>query len=95
MSLSCVLCQENWCFISPLCEECKKIRQLGNLYGMTKIKNILTRVLLREDKAIDGRTESSKKIQENVSEIKNTMKVIHEDKNIEPPVTRNQGKNKK
>tara|TARA_R110000824_G_scaffold251153_2_gene439887 strand:+ start:1827 stop:2015 length:189 start_codon:yes stop_codon:yes gene_type:complete len=62
---------------------------------MTKIKNILTRVLLREDKAIDGRTESSKKIQENVSEIKNTRKVIQEDKKIEPPITRNQGKNKK
>ena len=66
--MSCVLCQENWCFISPLCEDCKKIRQLGNLYGMKKITSILNRVLLREDTAIQHRTESSKKIQENVSE---------------------------
>tara|TARA_R110000796_G_scaffold72100_1_gene163366 strand:+ start:1219 stop:1407 length:189 start_codon:yes stop_codon:yes gene_type:complete len=62
---------------------------------MTKIKNILTRVLLREDKAIDSRMESSKKIQENVSEIKNTRQIVQEDKQIKPPVTRNQVKNKK
>lgn len=66
--LACVLCQENWCFVSPLCEDCKKIRQLGNLYGMKKLTCILNRVLLREDTAINHRTESSKKIQENVSE---------------------------
>tara|TARA_R110002073_G_scaffold327551_1_gene508219 strand:- start:460 stop:723 length:264 start_codon:yes stop_codon:yes gene_type:complete len=66
--LTCVLCQENWCFVSPLCEDCKKIRQLGNLYGMKKITCILNRVLLRQDIAIVTRTESSKKIQENVSE---------------------------
>lgn len=89
--LACVLCQENWCFVSPLCEECKKIRQLGNLYGITKIHSILNRVLLREDKAIDGRTESSKKIQENVAEIKATRKIVETEK----PITRNQVKNKK
>lgn len=89
--LACVLCQENWCFVSPLCEECKKIRQLGNLYGMRKIHSILNRVLLREDKAIEGRTESSKKIQENVAEIKATRQIIETEK----PITRNQVKNKK
>lgn len=66
--LTCVLCQENWCFVSPLCEDCKKIRQLGNLYGMKKLHSILNRVLLREDIAINHRTESSKKNQEIISE---------------------------
>jgi len=94
MALSCVLCKENWCFVSPLCEECKKIRQLGNLYGMTKIHSILNRVLLREDKAIQCRTESSKKIQENVSEIKATIKVVQQEDKVKPPVTRNQAKKK-
>lgn len=92
--LACVLCQENWCFVSPLCDDCKKIRQLGNLYGMTKIHSILNRVLLREDKAIQGRTESSKKIQENVAEIKATRKVVDEEQKVTPPVTRNQSKKK-
>mgnify|MGYP003626407162 CR=1 FL=1 len=66
--LTCVLCNENWVLMHSLCEECKKIRQLGNLYGMKKVHTILNRVLLREEIAINHRTETSKKIQENISE---------------------------
>ena len=72
---SCVQKKKNWCFIIPLCDDCKQIRQLGNLYSMEKIHDILNRVLLREDKAVVHRTESSKKIQEVVSEIKATKKI--------------------
>ena len=81
---SCVLCQKNWCVVVPLCDDCKKIRQLGNLYSMKKIHDILNRVLLREDKAVIHRTESSKKIQEVVSEIKSNEK--------NSPTTRSQKK---
>lgn len=94
MSWSCVLCQENWCFVSPLCVDCKKIRQLANLYGIKKIHNILSRVLLREDQAISSRTESSKKIQENIAEIKATRKLDIGQIKATPALTRNQ-KNKK
>tara|TARA_R110001592_G_scaffold288644_3_gene557741 strand:+ start:1590 stop:1820 length:231 start_codon:yes stop_codon:yes gene_type:complete len=68
--LTCVLCNENWVFMHSLCEECKKIRQLGNLYGMEKIHTILTTVLLRQSEKIESRTAVSKTQQEKIDPVK-------------------------
>lgn len=68
--LTCVLCNQNWVFMHSLCEECKKIRQLGNLYGMEKIHTILTTVLLRQSEKIQSRTAVSKTEQETTQPVK-------------------------
>ena len=49
----CPLCEKNIIIITTLCQDCKKIRQLANLYGIEKIYDILRQVLIREEDNIN------------------------------------------
>ena len=55
----CATCSE-WCgYSTSFCEnkECETTRKLIGLYGIDKIGQTLSKVFIREDKAIDNRTE--------------------------------------
>tara|TARA_R110001632_G_scaffold156274_1_gene274565 strand:- start:375 stop:623 length:249 start_codon:yes stop_codon:yes gene_type:complete len=55
--ITCPLCQENYIFVSSLCEECSRIRKLSSLYGRNTILTILESVLLRKQVGIIKKTE--------------------------------------
>ena len=56
--LSCALCQEQWCLVSTLCEDCHKVRQLANLYGAATIHKTLNEVFLRKEQGIARKTDA-------------------------------------
>ena len=62
----CPTCNE-WCGYSySYCDdkECETVRKLIGLYGIKKIGETLRKVYVRNDKAIDNRTENIEKIKE-------------------------------
>lgn len=55
----CITCNE-WCgYSTSFCENtaCELTRKLIGLYGITKIGETLQKVYVREERAIDNRTE--------------------------------------
>ena len=62
----CVTCNE-WCgYSTSFCElkECETVRKLIGLYGIKKIGESLEKIFIRNDKAIENRTENIEKIKE-------------------------------
>ena len=62
----CATCNE-WCgYSTSFCDskECETVRKLIGLYGITKIGESLEKIFIRNDKAIDNRTENIEKIKE-------------------------------
>ena len=56
----CPTCNE-WCgYSSSFCEnkECELTRKLIGLYGIKKVGQTLEKVFIREDKAIENRTDN-------------------------------------
>tara|TARA_R100000654_G_scaffold40053_1_gene65965 strand:+ start:464 stop:688 length:225 start_codon:yes stop_codon:yes gene_type:complete len=61
----CPTCNE-WCgYSTSFCEnkECELTRKLIGLYGIKKVGETLEKVFIREDKAIENRTENIDKIE--------------------------------
>lgn len=62
----CATCND-WCgFSTSYCEskQCEVVRKLIGLYGIEKIGEALSKIFIRDDKAIDNRTENIEKIKE-------------------------------
>ena len=60
----CITCSE-WCgYSTSFCEDpmCELTRKLIGLYGISKIGETLQKVYVREDSAIDHRTDNIDKI---------------------------------
>lgn len=57
MPFLCPLCCESYIVVSSLCEECKKAKHAMSLYGKQKVLDVITRVLVRNDKQIDNKCE--------------------------------------
>jgi len=45
----CVLCREEFCFLSNFCPDCKKIQRIVVLYGKENVSGILHNVLIRNE----------------------------------------------
>jgi len=62
----CVTCND-WCgYSTSYCENtnCEVIRKLIGLYGVDKVGECLSKVFIRDDKAVDNRTANIDKIKE-------------------------------
>ena len=44
----CYLCESNTTYVSKFCDDCRVIKNIGNAYGFTEIKEILERTCLRD-----------------------------------------------
>mgnify|MGYP003626403807 CR=1 FL=1 len=44
---NCVLCEEQTCYVSKFCDNCRVIKNIGNCYGYVEIKNVLEKVCIR------------------------------------------------
>lgn len=80
---SCRLCEKNTVWTSHLCEDCRKIKHLLNLYG-DKVYTTLETCLVRNDKQINYKVDDV--IKKEKDEIENTIKTRSqakkEEKNI-------------
>ena len=68
----CVTCSE-WCgYSTSYCENahCELTRKLIGLYGITKVGISLEKIFVRNDKAVNNRTENIDKIVDNVEKSK-------------------------
>ena len=60
----CITCNE-WCgYSTSTCENknCEIIRKLIGLYGVNKVGDCLSKVFIRDEKAVDNRTTNIDKI---------------------------------
>ena len=50
MPFTCVLCNEETCYLSNFCDDCQVIKRITNCYGKVEVKEILKEVCLRNKK---------------------------------------------
>lgn len=49
---SCALCEEEWCYTSRLCDKCRRIKHLMNIYSKDKVLEVIEKILIRPDDKI-------------------------------------------
>lgn len=69
MVFSCVLCEAETVILHSFCPSCRIIKNIGNCYGFTEIKEVLERVCIRNE------TQRTNKI--NIELKKNNEKKIY------------------
>jgi len=58
--LSCVMCEMEYCFLTSICSDCRRIRHLMNIYSKKSVLNTLEKCLVIEkfkDKEEDAEKE--------------------------------------
>lgn len=65
----CTLCEKETCYIAKHCDKCRQIKHLLNLYG-DRVYDVLNCVLVRNEKAINKKTEAELKTEKNKLENK-------------------------
>lgn len=58
---SCRMCEEVTCWTTHVCEDCRKIKNLMNIYGKPQIISVLDNVLVRNPLGIVNKEEDLKK----------------------------------
>ena len=58
---SCRLCEEVTCWTTHVCEDCRKIKNLMNIYGKPQIISVLDNVLVRNPLGIINKEDDLKK----------------------------------
>ena len=58
---SCRMCEEVTCWTTHVCEDCRKIKNLMNIYGKPQIISVLDNVLVRNPLGIINKEEDLKK----------------------------------
>ena len=76
---SCRMCEEVTCWTTQVCEDCRKIKNLMNIYGKPQILSVLDNVLIRNPLGINNKEDDLKrkglaKIEEEKEEIKTRSK---------------------
>lgn len=61
MPFNCYLCQEETVITSFFCSDCNYIKRILQCYGRTEIKDIITKVCIRNDKQMNNKIEIIKK----------------------------------
>ena len=84
----CVLCEkkgvETW--FGSFCAECRKIKNLGNVYGFERTLEILEKCCIRNTEQLEKKIDTQKKIKEEIE-------VYGDDRySAKPPNTRSQVK---
>jgi len=54
MVFSCILCEKETCYITNLCDKCRRVKHLINLYDH-KVYDVLEDVLVRGNKGITNK----------------------------------------
>ncbi len=57
MPFNCYLCQEETVITSFFCSDCNYIKRILQCYGRTEIKDIITKVCIRNDKQMNNKIE--------------------------------------
>lgn len=58
---SCRMCEEVTCWTTHVCEDCRKIKNLMNIYGKPQIISVLDNVLVRNPLGINNKEDDLKK----------------------------------
>ena len=51
---SCALCEDEWCYTSRLCEKCRRIKHIMNIYSKDKVLEVVEKVLVRNEEHIEN-----------------------------------------
>ncbi len=66
MVFSCVFCEEEWCYMTNLCESCRRLKHLKKIYG-ERFNSCLEKVLVRNEQGQENKeTAILKEEKENV-----------------------------
>ncbi len=57
MPFNCYLCQEETVITSFFCSDCNYIKRILQCYGRSEIKDIITKVCIRNDKQMNNKIE--------------------------------------
>ena len=76
----CVLCEKNPCetWFGSFCSDCRKIKNLGNVYGFKRTLEILEKCCIRNPNQLENKINIQKKVVESEC-----------DESYEKPKTRN------
>jgi hypothetical protein len=55
--LTCYLCNEETCLTSYFCSDCNYIKRILQCYGRDQIKEIITKVCIRNKKQMDNKID--------------------------------------
>ena len=77
----CIMCEvnPNQYWGGSFCENCRAIKNLGNVYGYDKILDILKKCCIRNEQQIQNKIDIQKKVLE---------KAVDTDQSYEKPTTR-------
>ena len=53
MGISCALCEEEYVVFSAVCTDCRRIKNIMNIYSKKKVLETLERILVRSDDHIE------------------------------------------
>jgi len=56
---SCVFCEEEWCYTTNLCEDCRRLKHLKKIYK-ERFNECVERVLVRNIAGMDNKIEDLK-----------------------------------
>lgn len=86
---NCYLCEKESCYTTWFCDDCRKIKNIMNVYGKADVLDILNRTCLRDNKQVGYKIDSIiknnalKKIEETKKELEPKMEqmVLRKKKN--------------
>ena len=60
MVFVCKMCESSSVYITYICEECRRIRHMMNLYSKERVLEVLDTVLVRNDAGIKNKSDDLK-----------------------------------
>ena len=93
----CYLCENERCYTSYFCEDCRKIKNIMNVYGKQDVLSILQTACLRDQTQIGYKLnkmikDSDKKIKPTIQETKKESSILADAHGLEPIKTRSSTK---
>ena len=87
---NCYLCEKESCYTSWFCDDCRKIKNIMNVYGKNEVLDILNRTCLRDNKQVGYKIDTIiksialKKIEETKKELQpiSDQMVLRKKKNL-------------
>jgi len=84
----CILCEvnsvENW--FGSFCKDCRKIKNLGNVYGFPRTLSILTKCCIRDENQLEKKISAHKEKKVSLHSIPEELEQT--DETYEKPTTR-------
>ena len=57
---SCLLCENETCYVSKWCDSCREIKNIMNVYGAKNVNNIVKRVCVRNQDQVNNKIKLEK-----------------------------------